>query len=434
MLPLQRGFNHDECVMSGEVQEVGRLLVAAQQARMSGDRHREGGYLEQAFRLAPRDPRVANASGMRALALEDWQDARAKFEMAIDADPAEPALWMNLASAYRAMGDDRGEERSLEGALAIDRRHVMAQYRMADLHQRNERKAKAVEHWSNLVQLLDGVMDGSPQVQDMRARAQTYLADHRNALSAALEQAFDGRVSALGSEKKRFQACIDHSLGRRRIYQNICAGIHYPFLPAEEFFDRSHFPWFAELEAKVPQIRAEAQAILNAKSDLIRPYVRIEQGSPETKWSALDNNLDWTACFLWEYGVRNDPVCHLCPETAKALEAVPQTNIPGKAPSAFFSLLRPGAHIPAHTGVTNTRTIIHLPLIVPADCGFRVGGETREWREGEAFAFDDTIEHEAWNRSDRPRIVLIFDVWNPYLTAVEQELLSEMFVVTENVT
>lgn len=122
--------------------------------------------------------------------------------------------------------------------------------------------------------------------------------------------------------------------------------------------------------------------------------------------------------------MRNDPVCELCPETAAALARVPQNHIPGKAPTAFFSILRPGAHIPPHTGVTNTRAIIHLPLLVPEDCAFRVGGETRPWREGEAFAFDDTIEHEAWNRSASPRIVLIFDVWNPHLTTDEQDLLT----------
>jgi len=72
-----------------------------------------------------------------------------------------------------------------------------------------------------------------------------------------------------------------------------------------------------------------------------------------------------------------------------------------------------------------------LPLIVPGNCQFRVGGEIREWREGEAFAFDDTIEHEAWNDSDRPRVVLIFDVWNPYLTKSERELLRAYYQVVD---
>jgi aspartyl/asparaginyl beta-hydroxylase (cupin superfamily) len=130
--------------------------------------------------------------------------------------------------------------------------------------------------------------------------------------------------------------------------------------------------------------------------------------------------------------VRNEEVCALCPETAAALAAVPQNHIPGRAPTAFFSILRPGAHIPPHTGVTNTRAIIHLPLVVPDDCWFRVGGETRLWREGEAFAFDDTIEHEAHNGSGEPRIVLIFDVWNPHLSEDEQEFLATFLEIAAN--
>ena len=110
---------------------------------------------------------------------------------------------------------------------------------------------------------------------------------------------------------------------------------------------------------------------------------------------------------------------------------MPRAYIPGRAPSAFFSLLKPHSHIPAHTGVTNTRAIIHLPLIVPPACSFRVGGETREWREGVAFAFDDTIDHEAWNGSDDLRVVLIFDVWNPHLSLEEQQLLKQFYATAD---
>jgi aspartyl/asparaginyl beta-hydroxylase (cupin superfamily) len=85
-------------------------------------------------------------------------------------------------------------------------------------------------------------------------------------------------------------------------------------------------------------------------------------------------------------------------------------------------------HIPAHTGTTNTRLTVHLPLIVPPGCRFRVGGEIREWRAGEAWAFDDTIEHEAWNDADVTRVILIFDVWNPQLTTLERNLVRELTV------
>ncbi|MGE5167578.1 MAG: aspartyl/asparaginyl beta-hydroxylase domain-containing protein, partial [Deltaproteobacteria bacterium] len=68
--------------------------------------------------------------------------------------------------------------------------------------------------------------------------------------------------------------------------------------------------------------------------------------------------------------------------------------------------------------------VTHLPLVIPENCAIAVGGEEKVWREGEAFSFDDTFEHEAWNRSDRTRVVMLLDVWNPYLTAVECEAIT----------
>jgi aspartyl/asparaginyl beta-hydroxylase (cupin superfamily) len=96
-------------------------------------------------------------------------------------------------------------------------------------------------------------------------------------------------------------------------------------------------------------------------------------------------------------------------------------------PSALFSRLAPGARIVPHHGAVNTRLICHLPLIVPPDCGaLRVGNYERAWREGEAFVFDDSMEHEAWNPSARERVVLLFDIWRPELTDEERHWVSQM--------
>jgi aspartyl/asparaginyl beta-hydroxylase (cupin superfamily) len=75
----------------------------------------------------------------------------------------------------------------------------------------------------------------------------------------------------------------------------------------------------------------------------------------------------------------------------------------------------------------NSRLICHLPLIVPPKCAFRVGNEVREWREGELLIFDDTIEHEAWNDSERDRVVLIFDIWRPELSERERQEVAALF-------
>ena len=41
--------------------------------------------------------------------------------------------------------------------------------------------------------------------------------------------------------------------------------------------------------------------------------------------------------------------------------------------------------------------------------------------------FDDTMEHEAWNKSDQTRVILPFEIWRPELTEEERRLVSAMF-------
>ena len=96
------------------------------------------------------------------------------------------------------------------------------------------------------------------------------------------------------------------------------------------------------------------------------------------------------------------------------------------ARAAMFSLLSPRTTIPPHVGVSNTRVVSHLALISPENCSFRVGNDTRQWVPGKAWVFDDTIEHEARNDSDKLRVVLIFDVWHPHLTPPERALITAL--------
>ena len=104
---------------------------------------------------------------------------------------------------------------------------------------------------------------------------------------------------------------------------------------------------------------------------------------------------------------------------------MPLLHIPGHGPEALFSVLRPGTHIPPHTGVINGRLTVHLPLVVPPDCGaLAVAQQPRGWEEGRCLVFDDSYVHEAWNQSAHTRVVLIFDVWNPALSPAECEALS----------
>ncbi len=417
--------------MSSTDPSIAQHLHAANQARANGQPVIALRHIEAALAIAPDDPRVLNAAGMHALAERDHAAAAGHFAAATAADPSAGALFINLATAYRGLNDRAGEETALLSATRINQLDFMAQLRLAELYQRGGDARPAAIHWSAVVQMAAGMPERPPLVIDAQKRGLAFLATHNQEIAGRVDAELGQRLAALGPDARRIRACIDHSLGRRNIFANRCEGVHFPFLPADEFFDERLFPWFKDIEAMTPAIRAEALNLLQNGGDAIRPYVRQAEGTPANKWSALDNSLDWGACFLWEYGERNGPVCDLCPETEAALALAPQNVVPGKAPTAFFSILNPRAHIPAHTGVTNTRAIIHLPLIVPEGCRFRVGGETRQWVEGEAFAFDDTIDHEAWNDSNETRIVLIFDVWNPHLAAEECALLADYLALTE---
>lgn len=381
--------------------------------------------------MASTPAQIANAEGMAALRAGQADRAIAAFTQATAADPAAGPLWRNLAHAHRLAGDAEGERAALDRALAIDRRDFVAQLRLAQLHQRQGEETQALMAWSGAQQLAGQFPALAPEIAAELAAGQDYCEGLRARLAEAAEAALAADTARDETEERRVRAFVDQALGRRRVFHNQCAGVFYPFLPEDEYFDRRHFPWFEELEAATPAIQAELRDLLAAPGDLIRPYVRFEDGTPENEWSPLDGSLDWSACFLWEYGEPNHSVLERCPRTAEVLGRLPLARIPGRAPNAFFSVLKPHSKIPPHTGVTNTRAIIHLALEVPPGCGFRVGNETREWVEGRAFAFDDSIEHEAWNDSDQRRAVLIIDSWNPHLSAREQDAILRYFAAAD---
>ena len=370
----------------------------------------------------------ANRRGMAALQGGEPLAAIEHFRTAARADPQSGALLRNLASAHRAAGDAGGELAALDAALAIDQRDFMAWLRKAEVHEREAQPSDALKAWSAAVQLTAAIKPLPAPLVPLVEHGRAFIAAATSAIGAAVDTALAPLLAAAdATSARRAAAFVAHVLRGRPVYQNQCAGLYYPFLPADEFFDDDHFPWLADFAARTDAIREELVTLLADPGDALRPYVRMGEGAPDSVWSALDNRLDWGACFLWEYGAPNQPVLDRCPATAAALAAIPGSNIPGRSPSAFFSLLRPRTRIPPHTGVTNSRAIVHLPLIVPPGCGFRVGGETRPWIEGHPFVFDDTIEHEAWNDSDKLRAVLICDVWNPHLSQAEQAMIARYF-------
>jgi aspartyl/asparaginyl beta-hydroxylase (cupin superfamily) len=202
---------------------------------------------------------------------------------------------------------------------------------------------------------------------------------------------------------------------------------YMPDLPAAAVEPREAFGWVADLEAAVPAIRREYEA--NVRTGVAaEPYVPAGARAPE--WQRLSGSLDWAAIHLYQDAAET-PAAASFPETVRALGAVQLVRIDGTPMEVFFSRLKAGAHIPPHHGLTNTRVTVHLPLVVPPHCAIRVAQGVHEWHEGRAFAFDDSFEHEAWNRSDADRVVLIFEAHHPALTAHERDAVEHVYNVRQ---
>ncbi len=405
------------------------LIAEARAAQAAGDQAKAAEVYEALLAHDPHDPAILNSLGVLALEQGDCTTAIARHRAAAQADPQAPVLWVNLAKAQRMAGDDVGERASLDAALAIDALMLPALVRKAELHERLGEIGAALRLWQGVIAIAPAHSDG---LDALLVHAHAYVAAQTARIAAIIDTGLAEARAQTRESLRRFDACVNFSTGRRKVYVNECAGTYFPFLPADEFFERSHFPWLPTLEAQTAAIRRELAALLASGAPGFAPYVNMAPGVPDNKWTPLDGSAAWDAYYLWHYGKPVADAHRRCPATIAALAAVPQLHVPGRCPNAFFSILRPGARIPPHTGVTNIRAIVHLPLIVPQGCGFRVGGETRAWREGEAFAFDDTIEHEAWNESDQLRAVLILDVWNPHITMAERALLIRYFEAADS--
>jgi len=200
----------------------------------------------------------------------------------------------------------------------------------------------------------------------------------------------------------------------------------FPGLLAQPYFSSDLFPWIPELEARTEAIREEMLQILGAPSAL-EPFLRLSDQTPLREYlQNASGPPTWDACFFHRHGQSYPENLERCPKTVAALEQVPLTRVRGNAPEVLFSVLTPGTHIMPHHGSTNTRTVVHLPLLVSGDCALKVGGELHAWQEGRCVAFDDSYEHEAWNFSDKTRVVLILDVWNPYLSEAERAAIAAL--------
>ena len=370
--------------------------------------------------------------GAREMALGRSQGAIEYLQRAARSNPDEPQIQLSLGSAFLAARELDAACTTLARCLELAPTAYVArlQYGIA-LEQSGNAQAALPNFFGAIMQaqtqgrwLSDASTSPLLRAQVKHAMRVTYEGRKRlfEALLAPYVQRHgEAEMARVAKSLKIYLGEIPPNYPDPR---QVPKFLYFPDLPSVTYFDRTLFPWYEILEDNWTAIRDELNAMLH-EPDSLAPFLGDHPPEAMKEYLGGVDKPVWDAYFFYRHGSRFDAHHARCPRTGAALDALPTlVRIREHAPEACFSVLTPGTHILKHRGVTNTRLVTHLPLIIPENCAISVGGEEKVWREGEAFSFDDTFEHEAWNRSDRLRVVMLLDVWNPYLTAAECEAVT----------
>lgn len=392
-------------LLEREPDHVGAIVLLAHVSLAGGRAADAVQILRRATERQPQVPLLQHNLGLACAQSNKLDHAITALRQAVAVKPDYLSAWLWLGQCLQRKGDEtaacaaylRGEE----AGMALARRSAQ-ELQDPELRQR--------------------VVDARVEVQRIR--------------TAVFERALVPLRAKHGAQAlDRIQGAVDIYLGKRIADyppQQRPAGMFIPGLPPRPFFEREEFPWIAALEAGIPAIRDELLGLMQ-HDDAFTPYVQLPPDSPQARdWAIVNHSDTWASRHVYRHGDLIASTAALCPRTVALLDTLPIMRIPGHAPEVLFSVLKPHSRIPAHHGTVNGRCIIHVPLIIPPNCGaLKAANEQRTWEEGKCIVFDDSFAHEAWNDSDHTRVVLLVDTWNPHLSAAECEAFSAVLVAID---
>ncbi|MFL6771154.1 MAG: aspartyl/asparaginyl beta-hydroxylase domain-containing protein [Sphingomicrobium sp.] len=334
-----------------------------------------------------------------------------------------------MAQACRMEDDAPGEAQALDRLLALQPTHLGALLMKGAALARAGDDDEAMAPYQASLAVADQARRAGHILPAMLAsevnRAAQWVRGHVAERTARIDRALADGGFGPGKRSDAIEEALAILRGEAPIQVQQPTSFYFPGLPQRSFYEREEFDWAPALEERTGTIKAELEALLLSQAEQFEPYIGADADrSGGTAPNAhLAGDASWSAFHLLKGGVPVEGHAERFPETLATLQLAPLPRVADRSPMALFSLLKPGAHIRPHHGSFNFRLICHLPLIVPSDCTLRVGNQQRQWREGELLIFDDSMEHEAWNRSNQQRIILLFEVWRPEIGEADREAL-----------
>jgi aspartate beta-hydroxylase len=385
----------------------------------------------QRLQTDPTDVAALNCVALAAMRRRDAPRARDLLEKAAQCAPRDPDIHYYLGRAREALGDLAGALAADEVAtrLAPERALLRLHYAIGLEHQGE--KERSLLHFARAVkdaQAQGQWNDAANTPRALRSRVEHAVLTVRRGQRALFHQLFEPLVKRYGHSalQRVFAATRIYAGEQQPVYADSRQRptfFYIPELPPSPYFDRRLFAWIPEYEQAYREIKRELELLLPCTQ---AERVFDSEALESENLRGFGATPGWTGHYFYRHGERREENCAACPNTAAALDAIALIRIRAHGPEVLHSVFTPGTHLLPHRGVTNARAVSHLPLIVPSGCALRVGGEERQWREGQTLIFDDTYEHEAWNRSAEVRVVLIADVWNPHLTGVERAAIGDV--------
>lgn len=385
---------------------------------------------------APDTPEALNFLAMCALSRGERDQALRQLQRAAELEPAQPEIWKNIGIAQLASDRPQQALDAFDHALALDPQHFVARLHRGAALERLGRSYDAVASYYGAIVTAQSIgmwrdeASTAPGLRSAVLHAMRVVNAERSRLLlnllAPLRERFG--TEALQRVEHGLAIYLEEAPANYPDPRQQPKFFYVPGLRAQPFYERELFPWHAQLEQHTQTIREELLGVL-ADNTGLEPFFGTDDARFLEEQKMLRGergDARWDAFFFHRHGEVFEQNARRCPRTTQILDSLPLVHIREHAPEVLFSLLTPGSHILPHRGVTNTRLVTHLPLIVPEDCAIRVGGIEHIWQEGCCVTFDDTFEHEAWNRSDKLRVVLILDSWHPDLSEAEREAVATL--------
>ncbi|MGD8326656.1 MAG: aspartyl/asparaginyl beta-hydroxylase domain-containing protein [Sphingomonadales bacterium] len=411
--------------------DIESILESAFVKDAAGKKAEAKALVEEVLDIDPNEQRALSFLAQAAVKSQKFDEAISYVTRVIQIEPDVVGHRHSLGLCYDSKRDFEASVKTYREAIDLDPSNAVSYLFYGCAATMVNEGARAASAFSAAFQLDPGMMaalesgDIPPVMRERIEFASKFLENALNSLHQAAVQDTGKRFPGEDLERVAKGVWAGQEVKYKDPKQRPTV-FYMPDLKPKPVFDRGSFRWLPELERAHMDILAEFEAAKGkAQSEMgltAHLGAQIEVEDPDF----------WKTIHLYRNTTEVEENTALFPKTVEILKAFPLSQLGGQTVSAYFSTLAPGARIPGHHGQVNTHATVHLPLVTDEKARIQIGDKWYSWQQGKAFVFDDSFEHRVENLGDEPRVMLVFEIWNPYLSLAERTAVEASFARRKN--